>query len=95
MTEGIWIALIGVVGLFITAFFTFKSLKATLKNTMDLALLQLKKEQEASEKRITEKQEVTHKLVNSRMTELLEETRKSSTAEGKAEGTETERNRPK
>lgn len=78
MSEGVWIAIIGVAGLVITGFFAFKSLKATLKNNLDLAILQLQNQQKE-----------THDLVNSRMTELLELTRKASEAKGKLDA-ETE-----
>lgn len=74
MSEGVIIAIIGLAGLIIGGWFAFKSLKATLKNNLDLAMVQIK-----------DKQEETHKLVNSRMTELLELTKKSSKAEGMKE----------
>jgi len=77
MTEGIWMAIIGLGGTLIAGFFAFKSLKATLKNNLDLAVLQLQNEQKK-----------THELVNSRMTELLELTRKSSEAIGEKKGAE-------
>lgn len=81
MSEAIWVAIIGVVGLTITGFFALKSLKANLKNNLDLAILQLKQGQEKIETQAVQ----THKLVNSRMDELLELTRKAAKAEGKKE----------
>lgn len=75
MSEGVWIAIIGIVGLFVTGLFALKSLKATLKNNLDIAILQLQNQQKQ-----------THDLVNSRMSELLELTRKSSELKGNIEG---------
>lgn len=82
MSTEIWIAIIGVVGISISAYFSLRGLKATLKNNLDMAILQLKEGQRSIQDQAVE----THKLVNSRMTELLELTRKAAEAKGKEEG---------
>ena len=84
MNEGgiiaIIIALIGVLGTTILGVLTLKGQKAQLQTSIELALIQ------AKQTILEEKQGETHKLINSRMTELLELTRTQSKAEGKLEG---------
>lgn len=71
MSELVIVNALSLVGTLVAVWFTFKSLKATLKNNLDLAILQLK-----------EKQKETHDLVNSRMSELLELTKTAWLAKG-------------
>lgn len=82
MDTGIVIAIIGLAGAFIASVFAYKSLKASLKNNIDLALIA------AGQRETNRVVEEYHKEVNSKMTLLLETTGKAKKAEGLKEGRE-------
>ena len=83
MSEGVIIALIGLVGAIIAGIFAYISLKATLKNNRDLALIA------AGQVKTNETMEKYHKEVNSKMTELLQVTGEAEKAKGVKEGRES------
>lgn len=83
MDAGIVIAIISGVVTIILAAITYFSLRATLRNNKDLALIA------AGQIKTNETMEKYHKEVNSKMTELLKVTGESEKAKGVKEGKET------
>lgn len=73
ISEAVIVALISVGGLFITSFFTYISLRATLKNNLLV---------------LNQKVDEYHKEVNSKMTALLKTTAELATQKGKEQGIE-------